>query len=97
MVRLGRAHAAGTTATRRETMSKSQRHANYRRKLAHVIVLGDGTKMVTLRDAANVLLEVFGSVNARSGAFSMVTDWVAHCRDTTHGTSSCIPTDIKTQ
>jgi hypothetical protein len=49
-------------------MSKPLRRANYRRKLAHVVVLGDGTKLVTLRDAANVLLEVFGSVNARSGA-----------------------------
>ena len=38
----------------------------YRRKLARVIVLADGTELVTLRDAANVLLDVFGSVNARS-------------------------------
>ena len=39
----------------------------YRRKLARVIVLADGTELVTLRDAANVLLDVFGSVNAQSG------------------------------
>ena len=38
----------------------------YRRKLARVIVLADGTELVRLRDAANVLLDVFGSVNARS-------------------------------
>ena len=45
MVRLGRAHAAGTTATRRETMSKPPRRAkppNWSRKLARVIMLDDG-------------------------------------------------------
>jgi hypothetical protein len=31
-------------------------------------MLADGAKLVTLPDAANVLLDVFGSVNARSGA-----------------------------
>jgi hypothetical protein len=31
-------------------------------KLAHVLVLDDGTKLVTLRDAANVLTERFGTV-----------------------------------
>ena len=30
-------------------------------------MLADGTKLVTLRDAANVLLDVFTSVNAPSG------------------------------
>ena len=39
----------------------------YKRKLARVIVLADGTELVTLRHAANALLDVFGSVNARSG------------------------------
>ena len=32
------------------------------RKLARVLVLDDGTKLVTLRDAANVLTERFGTV-----------------------------------
>jgi hypothetical protein len=41
--------------------------ANYPRKLTRVLVLTDGTKLVTLRDAANVMLEVFSSVNAHSG------------------------------
>ena len=49
-------------------MLKKSLRTNYRRKLAHVVVLADGTKLVTLRDAANVLLDVFASVNARSGA-----------------------------
>ena len=47
-------------------LKKSLRTIGYRRKLAHVIVLKDGTELVTLRDAANVLLDVFGSVNAQS-------------------------------
>jgi len=48
-------------------MLKKSLPTNYRRKLARVIVLADGTELVTLRDAANALLDVFGSVNARSG------------------------------
>jgi len=48
-------------------MLKKTLRANYRRKLARVVVLADGTKLVTLRDAANVLLDVFTSVNAPSG------------------------------
>jgi len=50
-----------------EPMLKKSLPNGYRRKLAHVIVLLDGTELVTLRDAANALLDVFGSVNARSG------------------------------
>ena len=45
-------------------MLKKALRTNYRRKLAHVVVLADGTKLVTLRDAANVLLD---AANARSG------------------------------
>ena len=45
-------------------MLKKTLRANYRRKLAHVVVLTDGTKLVTLRDAVNVLLD---AANARSG------------------------------
>jgi len=48
-------------------LKKSLPTNGYKRKLARVIVLADGTELVTLRDAANVLLGVFGSVNARSG------------------------------
>ena len=48
-------------------MLRKSLRTNYRRKLAHVVVLADGTKLVTLRDAANVLLDVFTSVNAPSG------------------------------
>ena len=50
-----------------EPMLKTSLPNGYRRKLAHVIVLLDGTELVTLRDAANALLDVFGSANARSG------------------------------
>ena len=45
-------------------MLKKTLRTNYQRKLAHVVVLTDGTKLVTLRDAANVLLD---AANARSG------------------------------
>ena len=45
-------------------MLKKTLRTNYRRKLTHVVVLADGTKLVTLRDAANALLDV---ANARSG------------------------------
>ena len=48
-------------------LKKSLPTNGYKRKLARVIVLADGTELVTLRDAANVLLDVFGSANAQSG------------------------------
>ena len=48
-------------------LKKSLPTNGYKRKLARVILLADGTKLVTLRDAANVLLDVLGSGNARSG------------------------------
>ena len=48
-------------------LKKSLPANGYKRKLARVIVLADGTELVTLRDAANVLLDVLGSDNARSG------------------------------
>jgi len=54
--------ALGFVAMLRKTL-----RTNYRRKLAHVVVLADGAKLVTLRDAANALLDVFTSVNAPSG------------------------------
>ena len=49
------------------TLKKLLPTNGYRRKLARVIVLADGTELVRLRDAANVLLDVFTSVNAASG------------------------------
>jgi hypothetical protein len=45
-------------------MLKKSLRANYQRKLARPLTLADGTKLVTLRDAANVLLD---AANARSG------------------------------
>ena len=45
-------------------MLKKSRRTNYQRKLARPLTLADGTKLVTLRDAANVLLD---AANARSG------------------------------
>jgi hypothetical protein len=48
-------------------MLKKTLRTNYRRKLAHIVALADGTELITLRDAANTLLDVLDSVNARSG------------------------------
>ena len=45
-------------------MLKKTRRANYQRKLARPLTLADGTTLVPLRDAANVLLD---AANARSG------------------------------
>jgi hypothetical protein len=42
-------------------MLKKTLRAKYQRKLAHVVVLADGTTLVTPRDAANVLLDVFSA------------------------------------
>ena len=47
-------------------MAKPPLRANYRRKLTRPLTLHDGRKLTTLRDGANVLLDVFGAVNARS-------------------------------
>ena len=49
-------------------MSKNPRRANYSRKLARRIVLADGRVFVTLQDAADLLTEVFASVNTQWGA-----------------------------
>jgi len=54
-------------------LKKSFPTNGYKRKLARVIVLADGTELVTLRDAANVLLDVLGSDNARSGVPNKAT------------------------
>jgi len=45
-------------------MLKKSRRTDYKRKLARPLTLADGTTLVTLRDAANVLLDV---ANIRSG------------------------------
>jgi hypothetical protein len=45
-------------------MLKKSLRANYQRKLARPLTLADGTQLVTLRDAANVLLD---AASARSG------------------------------
>ena len=46
-------------------MTKHPRHApNYDRKLARRITLEDGTKLATLRDAANVFADRFATVKS---------------------------------
>src|SRR6187549_1111407 len=68
--RLGRAGTGRAVATRDEAWvtKHSPQAPNYDRKLARHIVLADGRRLSTLKDAADLLLDVFSSVNARSGA-----------------------------
>ena len=68
--RLGRAGTGRAVATRDEAWvtKHSPQAPNYDRKLARHIVLADGRRLRTLKDAADLLLDVFSSVNARSGA-----------------------------
>ena len=50
-------------------MSKPPRRpSNFQRNLTRTITLRDGNKLVTLRDAANVLLYVLGTVSTQSSA-----------------------------
>ena len=41
---------------------------NFQRNLARTITLADGRQLKSLHDARELVLDVFGSVNARSGA-----------------------------
>jgi|SoimicmetaTmtLMA_FD_contig_31_2630112_length_408_multi_2_in_0_out_0_1 hypothetical protein len=69
MVRLDRAYAAGTSATRRETrMSRPPRRAkqDWSHKLARPLAVDNGMKLTTLADARTAVLYVFGSVDART-------------------------------
>ena len=45
-------------------MLKKSLRTNYQRKLARLLTLADGTQLVTLRDAANGMLD---AANVRSG------------------------------
>ena len=52
-----------------EWVTKHPRQApSYDRKLARHVVLADGRRLRTLKDAADLLVDVFGSVNPRSHA-----------------------------
>ena len=68
--RLGRAGTGRAVATRDEAWvtKHSPQAPNYDRKLARHIVLADGRRLRTLKDAADLLVDVFGSVNPRSHA-----------------------------
>ena len=49
-------------------MTKAPYRPNFKRNLARTITLANGQKLKSLDDARTVILDVFGSVNARSGA-----------------------------
>ena len=53
-------------------MTKSPYRPNFKRNLARTITLANGRKLKSLDDARTVILDVFGSVNARSGALDHV-------------------------
>ena len=46
----------------------------YGRRLARPIVLADGRRLLTFKDAADLLVDVFGSVNARSCALDQALE-----------------------
>ena len=58
------------------------RPPDYSRKLARVITLKDGKRLVTLKDAADVILDVFGSVNARGGHVDATIERLLAAADT---------------
>ena len=49
-------------------MTKAPYRPNFKRNLARTITLANGRKLKSLDDARTVILDGFGSVNARSGA-----------------------------
>ena len=63
---------------------------NYERRLTRVIVLKDGRRLRTLKDAADVVLDVFGSVNARGGHVDSTIERLLAAADT--GTRADIAT-----
>jgi hypothetical protein len=58
------AHQSRDTRTTR----RPHRAPNYDHKLTRHVVLADGRRLCTLKDVAYLLVDVFGSINARSHA-----------------------------
>jgi len=60
---------------RRATLAAmSPRRVEYGRRLARPIVLADGRRLETHKDAADLLVNGVGSVNARSKAFDLALE-----------------------
>jgi len=75
-------------------MLKKSLRTNYQRKLARPLTLADGTKLVTLRDAANVLLE---AANARSGGLDNAIRLLSTAAETRKGADVRAATDAVTR
>ena len=65
MARVGLEHIRRAATRREATMSKAPRRVDHDRKLSRVIVLRGGTRLVTLKDAADVPTERFAGVRKR--------------------------------
>ena len=62
-------------AARCATLATMPSHRlEYGRRLARPIVLVDGRRLLTFKDAADLLVDVFGSVNARSRALDQALE-----------------------
>ena len=71
-------------------MLKKALRTNYQRKLARPLTLADGSQLVTLRDAANVLLDV---ANARSGGLDNAIRLLLMAAETRKGADIAAATD----
>ena len=71
-------------------MLKKSLRTNYQRKLARPLTLADGTQLVTLRDAANVLLD---AANARSGGLDNAIRLLSRAAETRKGVDITAATD----
>jgi len=71
-------------------MLKKTLRTNYQCKLARPLTLADGTKLVTLRDAANVLLD---AANVRSGGLDNAIRLLSTAAETRKGADIAAATD----
>jgi len=71
-------------------MLKKSLRTNYQRKLARPLTLADGTKLVTLRDAANGLLD---AANVRSGGLDNAIRLLLTAAETRKGADIAAATD----
>ena len=71
-------------------MLKKALRTNYQRKLARPLTLADGTQLVTLRDAANGLLD---AANVRSGGLDNAIRLLLTAAETRKGADVTAATD----
>jgi hypothetical protein len=74
-------------------MSTNRHRVNYRRKLARPLILRDGNTLITLRDAANILLYAFGSTDTRSGTLDHASRQLLAAAESGKGADIAAATD----